>query len=129
MGRMVSSLLTVLGLAIVTVASDQSRAAGPTRLVSFCCPDGDSPKAGVIADANGSLFGATAFGGAKRAGTAFEIAGGGYVFAGTPGKPSCFDESVSALARQYGGLNGAAVALGYPSVSALQQAIMEFCED
>jgi hypothetical protein len=35
---------------------------------------------------------------------------------------------VSALARQYGGLNAAAATLGYPSVQALQNAIMEFCE-
>jgi hypothetical protein len=50
------------------------------------------------------------------------------MFAGTPGKPNCFGQSVSALARQYGGLNNAAAALGYPSVRALQKAILEFCE-
>jgi len=49
-------------------------------------------------------------------------------FAGTPGKANCFGVSVTALVPQYGGLNGAAAALGYPSVRALQQAIMEFCE-
>jgi hypothetical protein len=49
-------------------------------------------------------------------------------FAGTPGKPNCFGQSVSALARQYGGLNNAAAALGYPSVQALQKAILEYCE-
>ena len=49
-------------------------------------------------------------------------------FAGTPGKSNCFGQSVSALARQYGGLNAAAAALGYPSVRALQKAIMDFCE-
>ena len=37
-------------------------------------------------------------------------------------------KSVSALARQYGGFNNAAAALGYPSVNALQNAIMEFCK-
>ena len=50
------------------------------------------------------------------------------VFAGTPGKPNCHGQSVSALARQFGGLNNAAAALGYASVQALQKAIMEFCE-
>jgi len=50
------------------------------------------------------------------------------VFAGTPGKGNCHGQSVSALARQFGGLNNAAAALGYPSVQALQKAIMEFCE-
>jgi hypothetical protein len=49
------------------------------------------------------------------------------VFAGTPGKPNCHGQSVSALARQFGGLNGSAEALGYASVDALQNAIMEFC--
>jgi hypothetical protein len=49
------------------------------------------------------------------------------VFAGTPGKPNCCGQSVSALTRQYGGLNNAAAALGFDSVSALQGAIQEFC--
>jgi YVTN family beta-propeller protein len=49
-------------------------------------------------------------------------------FAGTPGKANCYGKSVSALARQYGGLNSAAAALGYSDVSALQTAIMAFCE-
>ena len=49
------------------------------------------------------------------------------VFAGTPGKSNCHGQSVSALARQYKGLNAAAAALGYADVSALQSAIMAFC--
>ena len=49
-------------------------------------------------------------------------------FAGTPGRADCVGVSVSALVRQYGGLNAAAVALGYSSVLALQQAIMAYCE-
>jgi hypothetical protein len=43
-------------------------------------------------------------------------------FAGTPGKGNCYGESVSALVRQYRGLNAAAAALGYSSVKALQTA-------
>jgi hypothetical protein len=50
-------------------------------------------------------------------------------FAGTPGKPNCHGQSISALARQYGGLNAAATALDFSTVQALQNAIMEFCED
>jgi hypothetical protein len=50
------------------------------------------------------------------------------VFAGTPGKASCHGQSVSALARQHGGLNAAAAALGYASVEALQNAILAYCE-
>jgi YVTN family beta-propeller protein len=49
-------------------------------------------------------------------------------FAGTPGKANCYGMSVSALTQQYGGLNNAAAALGYPSVSALQIAIDDYCE-
>jgi hypothetical protein len=52
---------------------------------------------------------------------------GTVAFAGTPGKPNCHGQSVSALARQFGGLDGAARALGFPSVQALQDAIRAFC--
>ena len=48
-------------------------------------------------------------------------------FAGTPGKANCYGKSVSALVRQYHGLNAAAAALGFPSVKALQKAILEYC--
>ena len=48
-------------------------------------------------------------------------------FAGTPGKANCHGKSVSALAQQYGGLNGAAATLGFPGVPALQAAILTFC--
>jgi len=48
-------------------------------------------------------------------------------FAGTPGKSNCHGKSVSALAKQYGGLNAAAAALGFDSVGALQGAIEGFC--
>ena len=34
----------------------------------------------------------------------------------------------SALAKQYGGLNNAAAALGYPSAKALQNTIEAYCE-
>ena len=48
-------------------------------------------------------------------------------FAGTPGKANCFGQSVTALQGQFGGLNAAAAALGFPSVGALQNAILAFC--
>jgi YVTN family beta-propeller protein len=48
-------------------------------------------------------------------------------FAGTPGKTNCYGQSVSALGVQFGGLAGAATALGFPSVGALQNAILAFC--
>jgi predicted outer membrane repeat protein len=49
------------------------------------------------------------------------------VFAGQPGKPNCHGKSVSALAKEFGGLDAAASALGFPSVQALQNAIWAFC--
>src|SRR5262245_10269632 len=52
----------------------------------------------------------------------------GPAFAGTPGTANCEGKSVSALARQFGGLDAAASALGFPSVQALQEAIRAFCE-
>jgi uncharacterized repeat protein (TIGR03803 family) len=55
-------------------------ASAPTTLVSFDGADGAKPMAGLIADANGDLFGTTARGGADSYGTVFEIAktAGGY---------------------------------------------------
>jgi len=48
-------------------------------------------------------------------------------FNGTPGKADCHGKSVSALAKQFGGLNAAATALGFPGVQQLQNAIKTFC--
>jgi YVTN family beta-propeller protein len=44
-------------------------------------------------------------------------------FAGTVGSPNCHGTTVSVLAQQHGGLAAAATALGFTSVSALQNAI------
>jgi hypothetical protein len=49
------------------------------------------------------------------------------VFAGTPGNANCSGESVSALARQFRGLDAAAAALSFPNVGALQNAVLAFC--
>jgi uncharacterized repeat protein (TIGR03803 family) len=62
-------------------------ASTPTLLHSFCslanCADGSMPQGGLIADANGNLFGTTAFGttsgGESGFGTVFEITGSGFV--------------------------------------------------
>jgi uncharacterized repeat protein (TIGR03803 family) len=106
-----------------------------TTLYSFCaqggasCTDGQAPAGGLVADAAGNLFGTTSLGGVhgappNLAGTVFELSS---PFAGTPGKANCHGSSVSALAKQYGGLNNAAAALGFASVQALQDAITAFC--
>jgi hypothetical protein len=49
------------------------------------------------------------------------------VFAGIPGNSNCHGKSISSLAHQFGGLNAAAQALGFPSVKELQDAIRAFC--
>jgi hypothetical protein len=48
-------------------------------------------------------------------------------FVGTPLQPNCYDQSVAALATQYGEIIGAAAALGFPSLSSLQGAIKLYC--
>jgi YVTN family beta-propeller protein len=50
-------------------------------------------------------------------------------FAGTPGNSNCFGKSVSALVRQFHGLNAAAEALGFRSSRGLEEAVLEFCEE
>ena len=54
-------------------------ASAPTTLVSFNGTDGETPIGGLIADANGDLFGTTDGGGANGDGTVFEITGSGFV--------------------------------------------------
>jgi YVTN family beta-propeller protein len=49
-------------------------------------------------------------------------------FAGTPGKANCQSESAAGLAQQFGGLNTATAAWGFPSIRALQDAILAFCK-
>src|SRR6266852_2158886 len=79
-----SLCLAALGLAVAALAPGQSRAANLTPLVSFNRTDGANPQAGLIADANGNLFGTTVFGGANRFGTVFEIAKTASGYATTP---------------------------------------------
>jgi YVTN family beta-propeller protein len=49
------------------------------------------------------------------------------IFAGTPDFSNCWGQSVAALAEVFGGLDAAAAALGFPRVTALQNAIAAFC--
>jgi hypothetical protein len=57
----------------------------------------------------------------------FSLTGETVPAAGTPGQANCHGKSVSALAHQFGGLAGAASALGFSSVNELQQTLGEFC--
>ena len=61
------------GTVYVIVKTSSGYASAPTTLVSFNGSDGATPL-GLIADANGDLFGTTNVGGANGTGTAFEIA-------------------------------------------------------
>lgn len=57
----------------------------------------------------------------------FSLAGDTVPDAGIPGDPSCHGDSISALAKQFGGIRNAASVLGFASVDALQDSFKEFC--
>ena len=52
----------------------------------------------------------------------------GATIAGTPGRPHCRGRSISGLSKDFGELDAAASALGFPSVKALHDAVVAFCE-
>jgi hypothetical protein len=58
----------------------------------------------------------------------FSLAGETIPNAGTPGCANCHGRTVSALAREFGGINAAASALGFSSVASLQDGLREFCK-
>ena len=58
----------------------------------------------------------------------FSLTGETVPEAGTPGQATCQDQTISALAHQFGGILSASSALGFSSVHALQDAFREFCE-
>jgi N-acetylneuraminic acid mutarotase len=91
---------------------------GPTAPTARCCA--------AAATIDGKLY---VVGGADSTGnlSTLEVFNPAPTFAGTPGLSNCHGQSVAALAHQYGGINAAAAALGYPSVKALQTAIGTFC--
>ena len=75
----------------------------PTTLLSFNGSNGAHPWAGLIADANGDLFGTTLYGGANNDGTVFEITNSGFVIA-TPIPTLLYgDTSGSLTDHQIGG--------------------------
>jgi hypothetical protein len=59
---------------------------------------------------------------------AFSLNGETVPQAGTPGQANCHGQSISALAKQFGGISAAASSLGFSSVRALQGAFNLFCE-
>jgi len=52
----------------------------------------------------------------------------GATIAGTPGRAHCRGRSISGLSKDFGELDAAASALGFPSVKALHDAVVAFCE-
>src|SRR5207249_4442414 len=71
------------GTVFEIVKTGGSYASTPTTLVSFIGGHGE-PYAGLIADANGDLFGTTLQGGMNNVGTVFEIVNSGGSYASTP---------------------------------------------
>src|SRR5438094_4705991 len=64
---------------------------------------------------------------APKFNTTFSLSGNTSPEVRTAGAPNCHGESVSALARQFGGIRSAASTLGFSSVDALPESFKEFC--
>jgi len=73
------------------------------------------------------VIGATPPAVAPKFNMAFSLTGDTIPGAGTAGEPNCHGDSVSALARQFGGIHAAAATLGFSSVDALQNSLEQFC--
>ena len=58
---------------------------------------------------------------------AFSLTGNTIPGAGVPGEPNCTAESVSALAAQFGSIQAGVSALGFSSVAAFKESLVEFC--
>lgn len=89
--------------------------------------NGGSATVSVIATASNAVTATVPVGSAPVAFGSFALSDQRQNLPAPPARRTCHGQSVSALARKYGGLNGAAAALDYPSVSALLNAIMAFC--
>ena len=79
-----------------------------------------------MSDASGALYGATLTGGANNNGTVFKLSEP-VRFVGIPGSANCIAQSISLLAREYGGISHAAAVLGYGSVIDLNNSVVGFC--
>jgi uncharacterized repeat protein (TIGR03803 family) len=96
------TIMAAAALAITALCPDPTRAAATlTTLAVFNAADGALPRAGLLADAAGNLFGTTATGGATNQGTVFEIAKTASGYANTPtvlynfcAQPNCADGAV-----------------------------------
>jgi len=95
-------------------------------LHSFNSSDGSSPQGGLIADAEGDLYGTTSLGGSSNAGTVFKQTVSA-PFDGVPGTANCTGQSISFLTTEFGGIAHAATALGFGSVTDLHDAVAAHC--
>jgi hypothetical protein len=57
----------------------------------------------------------------------FSMSGNTVPDAGIPGEPNCAAKSVSAVAGEFGGIQAGASAVGFPSVAAFKNSLVEFC--
>lgn len=57
----------------------------------------------------------------------FSLSGASLVTAGVPGQDDCHGVTLAGLANQFGSASAAASALGFPSVTAMQEAFRSFC--
>jgi hypothetical protein len=59
----------------------------------------------------------------------FSLSGNTVPGAGIPGQANCHGQTVSALAVQFGGIDGSASTLGYSGTDALQDGVRLFCQE
>jgi uncharacterized repeat protein (TIGR03803 family) len=85
------------GTVFEIVKTSSGYATTPTILVNFDNTNGAFPLAGLVADANGNLFGTTVAGGVYGDGTVFEIARSSSGYAGTPTTLANFDYTSGAF--------------------------------
>ena len=88
--------------------------------------DGGFPLAALMSDDSGALYDTANGGGTYSDGTVFRLALTAS-FVGVPGQANCFNQSISFLARKYGGIAHAAATLGYASVMDLQTVVRTYC--
>ena len=67
------------GTVFEIVKTTSGYASTPITLVNFDGTNGQGPRSGLLADANGDLFGTTSAGGTSDDGTVFELTGSGFV--------------------------------------------------
>ncbi len=90
------------GMVFEVVKTTSGYASVPTTLVSFNGTNGANPHCGLMADANGNLFGTTQNGGTSGNGTVFEIVKTTSGFASTP--TTLVNFTYSSGANSYAGL-------------------------